>query len=112
MASPPSTEEGVNPHIRSGATAVLIVFVLQEVWMSLGFGLFLVAVGAILRWGVTRSVEGANLDTIGLILMIIGAIVSVAAFLMSGTFTRTRTRERVETTPGAEERIVETNRRL
>lgn len=80
--------------------------------MSMGFGLFLVAVGAILRWGVTRSVEGANLDTIGLILIVIGAIVAVAGLLASGTFRRTRTRERMETTPGGHERTIERDRGL
>lgn len=80
--------------------------------MSVGFGLFLIAVGAILRWGVTRSVEGANLDIIGLILIVIGAVVAVAGLLTSGAFTRTRTRERLDTTPGGHERTVERERRL
>lgn len=80
--------------------------------MSIGFGLFLVAVGAILRWGVTRGVDGANLDTIGLILMVVGAIVAVVGLMTSGTFSRTRTRERVETTADGQERVIERDRRL
>lgn len=80
--------------------------------MSIGFGLFLVAVGAILRWGVTRGVEGANLDVIGLILIVIGAAVAVIGFLMSGTFRRSRTVERSEVTPRGHERVVEEDRRL
>lgn len=78
--------------------------------MSVGFGLFLVAVGAILRWGITRAVEGANLDTIGLILMVIGAIAAIAGLMAGGTFQRTRTRERVETTPRGRERVTESDR--
>jgi uncharacterized membrane protein YidH (DUF202 family) len=78
--------------------------------MSFGFGLFLVAVGAILRWGVTRGVEGANLDTIGLILIVIGAIVAVAGLLMRGPFHRSRTRETLS--PDGRERVIERDRTI
>jgi hypothetical protein len=40
----------------------------------MGTGLFLVAVGAILRYGVQDEWDAVNLETIGLILMIVGAI--------------------------------------
>jgi beta-lactamase regulating signal transducer with metallopeptidase domain len=40
----------------------------------MGTGLFLVAVGAILRYAVKDEWEAVNLETIGLILMIVGAI--------------------------------------
>jgi hypothetical protein len=80
--------------------------------MSIGFGLFLIAVGAILRWGVTRGVDGANLDTIGLILIVVGAATAVFGLLMSGTFRRTRTVERTDVTPTGRERVVEEDRRL
>ena len=42
--------------------------------MYIGTSIFLIAVGAILRYAVTANVEGINLDTAGLILMIVGAI--------------------------------------
>lgn len=42
--------------------------------MGIGFSIFLIAVGAILRWGVTTMVHGLNLGTIGWILMAVGAI--------------------------------------
>jgi sulfite exporter TauE/SafE len=42
--------------------------------MGLGTSLFLIAVGAILRFAVTVSTRGFNLHTIGLILMVIGVI--------------------------------------
>jgi hypothetical protein len=45
----------------------------NESYMPLGTSIFLVAVGAILRYAVTASVSGISLPTIGLILMIVGA---------------------------------------
>jgi uncharacterized membrane protein YedE/YeeE len=42
--------------------------------MSLGASLFLIAVGAILRYAVTWRPSAINLDTVGLILMIVGII--------------------------------------
>lgn len=40
--------------------------------MPLGTAIFLIAVGAILRYAVTVSVSGIDLATVGLILMIVG----------------------------------------
>ena len=40
----------------------------------MGTGLFLLAVGAILRYAVNDEWEAVNLETVGLILMIVGAI--------------------------------------
>jgi hypothetical protein len=40
--------------------------------MTVGTSLFLIAVGAILRYAVTASVSGVSLATVGLILMIVG----------------------------------------
>jgi Domain of unknown function (DUF6458) len=42
--------------------------------MSIGFSLFLIAVGAILRYAVTWEPSGVNLETVGLILMIVGIV--------------------------------------
>jgi hypothetical protein len=42
--------------------------------MTIGSSLFLIAVGAILKWGITAHVEGVNLDTVGVILMVVGGI--------------------------------------
>jgi hypothetical protein len=47
--------------------------------MPLGTSIFLIAVGAILRYAVTASVSGISLKTVGLILMIVG----VAGVLLS-----------------------------
>jgi hypothetical protein len=40
--------------------------------MGLGTSIFLIAVGAILRFAVSVSTHGFNLHTVGLILMIVG----------------------------------------
>ena len=42
--------------------------------MGIGTSIFLIAVGAILKYAVTAHVSGVNLDTVGLILMIVGII--------------------------------------
>jgi hypothetical protein len=42
--------------------------------MTIGASIFLMAVGAILRYAVEDSISGVELATIGLILMIAGAI--------------------------------------
>ena len=42
--------------------------------MGLGTSIFLIAVGAILKYAVTASVSGVKLETVGLILMIVGAV--------------------------------------
>lgn len=50
--------------------------------MGLGVSLLLIAVGAILVWGLQRDVAGISEDAIGVILMIIGA----AGLLLSMMF--------------------------
>jgi hypothetical protein len=45
--------------------------------MGLGTSLFLIAVGAILDFAVSVQTQGFNLHTIGVILMIVGAIGAV-----------------------------------
>ena len=42
--------------------------------MTMGTGLFLVAVGAILRYAVKDDWDAVNLETVGLILMVVGVI--------------------------------------
>jgi hypothetical protein len=42
--------------------------------LGLGASLFLIAAGAILVWGVNATVAGLDVDAIGVILMVIGAI--------------------------------------
>jgi hypothetical protein len=42
--------------------------------MTIGTSLFLIAVGAILRYAITAHVAGIDLDTAGLVLMIVGVV--------------------------------------
>lgn len=42
--------------------------------MGIGTSIFLIAVGAILRYAVTEEVSGIELDVVGLILMIAGGV--------------------------------------
>ena len=79
--------------------------------MYIGTSIFLIAVGAILRYAVTADVEGINLDTAGLILMIVGAIGLLFSLLwMTVWADRRRDRgvvaDRVVADP-ARERVVE-----
>ena len=42
--------------------------------MGIGTSIFLIAIGAIMKWGVADAIEGVNLGTIGLILMVVGVL--------------------------------------
>jgi hypothetical protein len=42
--------------------------------MSVGFSLFTIAVGAILKFAVTGQVAGISIPTVGVILMAVGAV--------------------------------------
>ncbi len=49
--------------------------------MGIGTSIFLIAVGAILRYAITTNVEGVDLDVVGLILMLVGVVGLVLSFL-------------------------------
>jgi len=42
--------------------------------LGIGTSILLIATGAILRYAVTKNVEGIDLDVVGLILMIVGVV--------------------------------------
>lgn len=42
--------------------------------MGIGVGIFLIAVGAILAFAVSATVSGINIATVGVILIVVGAI--------------------------------------
>lgn len=42
--------------------------------MTIGAGIFLIAVGAILKFATNFHIQGVSVDTIGVILMIAGAV--------------------------------------
>ena len=58
--------------------------------MGIGTGIFLIAVGAILRYGVSDSVSGIDLPVIGLILMIVGVIGLLISLLYMTMWSRGR----------------------
>ncbi|MBW3644338.1 MAG: hypothetical protein KY441_02415 [Actinobacteria bacterium] len=55
--------------------------------MGIGVSVFLLAVGAILAFAIDVSVQGVNLDTIGVILMIVGAIGLLVSLLFLSSLT-------------------------
>ena len=61
--------------------------------MTFGFSIFLGAVGAILRYAVSEQVDGVDLRTIGLILMIAGAVGLVLGLIQMATRRRVVTDE-------------------
>lgn len=56
---------------------------------GIGGSLFLVALGAILYWAVTVEAEGFNLNTIGLILMIVGVVGLILTLIMTASAEKT-----------------------
>lgn len=58
--------------------------------MGIGGGIFLIAIGAILRWAVTAHVNGVNFPVIGNILMIVGGAGVVLSLLFWATNGRSR----------------------
>jgi Domain of unknown function (DUF6458) len=64
--------------------------------MALGTSLFLIAVGAILRYAVADSVEAIDIPTIGLILMIVGIIGLLISLFTMTLWDRDRRRGVVE----------------
>lgn len=56
--------------------------------MTLGTSIFLIAVGAIIRYGLTFYVSGVSRPTIGLILMIAGIVGVVLSLFYTATARR------------------------
>lgn len=53
--------------------------------MGIGISIFLIAVGAVLNWGVNvKDPSGVNVNTIGVILMVVGAIGLLASMVIFG----------------------------
>jgi beta-lactamase regulating signal transducer with metallopeptidase domain len=64
--------------------------------MALGTSLFLIAVGAILRYAVSDSLSGIDIPTIGLILMIVGVVGLLISLFTMTLWDRDRRRGVVE----------------
>jgi hypothetical protein len=73
--------------------------------MGLGSSLFLIAIGAILRFAVTASVRGLNIHTIGLILMLVGIAGLLISLLWMTIWTDRRRRVGVDEEPVVERRV-------
>lgn len=54
--------------------------------MGIGVSLILIAVGAILTWAVNATVSGLDINTIGVILMVVGAIGLVLSLMFWSTW--------------------------
>jgi len=76
--------------------------------VGIGTSIFLIALGAILKYAVTADVEGVNLGTVGVILMVVG-IVGLLLSLLWMTIWADRRRDRAVVTdrPADRERVVE-----
>jgi hypothetical protein len=61
--------------------------------MQIGTSLVLIAIGAILTFAVNVSADGFNINTIGVILMIVGGIGLLISLVMYGSASR-RTADR------------------
>jgi hypothetical protein len=66
--------------------------------MGIGTSIFLIAVGAILKFAVTASVSGIKLATVGVILMVVGIVGLLISLLVLMQANRA---------PVARERVVE-----
>ena len=76
--------------------------------MGIGVSLFLMAVGAILTWAVDAQVSGVDLDTVGVILLAVGAIGLLVSLVVWGPRrAHTVRRERIEDDQGRGYRRVE-----
>ena len=56
--------------------------------MTMGTGVLLVAIGAILRYAVNDSVDSVDLQTVGLILMIAGVVTFVVGAIYAASLRR------------------------
>ena len=60
--------------------------------MTIGVSLLLIAVGAILRYATNLNVKGIEIDTVGLILMIVGIVGFVIALIYEAVAMKERSR--------------------
>jgi hypothetical protein len=54
--------------------------------MGIGISVFLLAVGAILTFAIDVTTQGVNLDTVGVILMVVGALGLLMSMLFWSSF--------------------------
>jgi hypothetical protein len=56
--------------------------------MSIGGSVFLIAAGAILRYAIKDTLDWVNLDVVGLVLMVAGAVGLVASLIWAAIASR------------------------
>ena len=80
--------------------------------MSIGFGIFLMAVGAIIAWAVPAlwQVEGANWTLIGYILLGAGALVTLFGIIMAARAGRSSSISKSRVDPDTGTRVERTER--
>ena len=78
--------------------------------MTMGTGLVLIAIGAILRYAVEDSIDEINLETVGLILIVVGAVAFVVGAIYAFGRRGRVVREEVVERPVAERPVVERER--
>lgn len=61
---------------------------------GIGISIVLIAAGAVLAWAVDASVDGVDLNAVGVILFIVGLVGLVVSLLLTAT-PRTHTRDTV-----------------
>lgn len=72
--------------------------------MYIGTSIFLLAVGAILKYAVTFTIGGISIDTVGLILMVVGVVALIASLLYPLADRRRHDPARREVVPARPER--------
>lgn len=55
--------------------------------MGIGASLFLIAVGAILLWAVSATVAGISINTVGIILIVVGVVGLLATLILGARTT-------------------------
>jgi len=75
--------------------------------MGIGVGVFLIAVGAILTFAVHASVTGVSLQTIGIILMAVGALGLLVSLTIFAPRRRTSVTEEHLEPARSRDRVVE-----
>jgi hypothetical protein len=70
--------------------------------MGIGTSIFLIALGAILKYAVTATVAGLDIGTVGVILMVVGVIGLIISLLYASIWSD----RRAGTAPPAERQVV------
>ena len=67
--------------------------------MTIGTSLLLIAVGAILKYAVTADVSGIDIQTVGVILMLVGILGLILSLLYTFVWSDTARRRRAAPAP-------------